>query len=118
MAKFQFLVTRGMDDPVRVTRAFMLAKAAKEKGHDVSIFLSDDAVLLAKPGHIDFVSNPTGDEAVGAFTFLLNQGVKLNVCLPCANARNISEQDLVEGAVFAKAPELIEDSVGAQIFTF
>lgn len=118
MAKFQFLLTRGMEDPVRVTRAFMLAKTAKEKGHEVVIFLSDDAVMLAKPGIIDQITNPTGDEAVGPFTYLLTKGVTLYVCKPCAAARHIEEKDLVETGKFATAPDLIAMAEGAQIYTF
>jgi len=50
MEKFLFILTRGLEDPTRVTRTFQLAKVAKEKGNEVNVFLTDDAVVLAKPG--------------------------------------------------------------------
>ncbi|EGW41659.1 hypothetical protein DOT_0427, partial [Desulfosporosinus sp. OT] len=37
MEKFLFVLNRGLEDPVRATRALQLAKFAKEKGHEVNI---------------------------------------------------------------------------------
>jgi predicted peroxiredoxin len=79
MEKFLFVLTRGLEDPTRVTRTFQLAKVAKEKGNDVNIFLTDDAVLLAKPGMADHVKAPTGDEAGAYFSFLVDENVPLYV---------------------------------------
>jgi sulfur relay (sulfurtransferase) complex TusBCD TusD component (DsrE family) len=45
-----------------VTRALQLAKVAKEQDHDVNVFLTDDAVVLAKPGMVNQIKAPTGDE--------------------------------------------------------
>ena len=71
MRKFVFVLTRGLEDPTRVTRALQLAKAAKENNFDVSMFLTDDAVLVVKEGMIDNVVAPTGDEAASHYQFLL-----------------------------------------------
>lgn len=79
MAKFLFVLTRGLEDPTRVTRTLQLAKVAKEKDHEVNIFLTDDAVLLAKPGMADHIKTPTGDEAKDYFSFLADKGVPLYV---------------------------------------
>ncbi|MFH1294296.1 MAG: DsrE family protein, partial [Pseudomonadota bacterium] len=49
MGKFLFVMTSGLEDPTRLTRALQLAKVAKEQDHDVNIFLTDDAVVIAKP---------------------------------------------------------------------
>ena len=68
MEKFLFVLTRGLEDPTRVTRVFQLAKAAKEDGNSVAVFLTDDAAVLAKPGMADYVAAPTGDEAVTYLT--------------------------------------------------
>ena len=77
MQKFVFVLTRGLEDPTRTTRCLQLAKAAKEQGHDVSVFLTDDAVPLGKPGMIDNVVAPTGDEASGHLFFLLDNDVPI-----------------------------------------
>ena len=70
MAKFVFVLTRGLEDPTRVTRTFQLAKAAHETGHQVSLFLTDDAVVVAQDGMVDNIVAPTGDE-VGTHLFYL-----------------------------------------------
>ena len=72
MQNFVFVLTRGLEDPTRVTRSLQLAKAAKELGHGVSLFLTDDAVSLAKKGMIDNVVAPTGDEASGHLFYLID----------------------------------------------
>ncbi len=79
MEKFLFVLTRGLEDPTRVTRTFQLAKVAKEKGNDVDIFLTDDAVLLAKPGMVDHIKAPTGDEAGTYFSSLVDNKVPIYV---------------------------------------
>ncbi len=71
MSKFLFVLTRGLEDPTRVTRTLQLAKAAKESGHEASLFLTDDAVVLVKEGMLDNVVSPTGDEALGHYHYLL-----------------------------------------------
>jgi predicted peroxiredoxin len=79
MRKFLFVLTRGLEDPTRVTRALQLAKVAREQGNEVSLFLTDDAVVLAKPGMVDHVKAPTGDEAKPYFQFLVEKGVPIFV---------------------------------------
>ncbi len=79
MEKFLFVLTRGSEDPTRVTRTFQLAKVAREKGNDVNVFLTDDAVSLAKPGMVDHIKAPTGDEARTYFSFLIDNKVPIYV---------------------------------------
>ena len=79
MEKFLFVLTRGLEDPTRVTRVFQLAKVAKEDGNSVAVFLTDDAVLLAKPGMADYVAAPTGDEAVTYLSDLIKNEVPFYV---------------------------------------
>ncbi len=77
MQKFVFVLTRGIEDPTRVTRSLQLAKVAKEQGHEVSIFMTDDAVPLARKGMIDNVVAPTGDEAAGHLFYLIDNDVPI-----------------------------------------
>lgn len=79
MSKFVFLLTRGLEDPTRVTRAFQLAKAAHETGHEVGLFLTDDAVLVAKEGMVDNIAAPTGDEAGPHLYYLIENKVPIFV---------------------------------------
>jgi len=79
MGNFLFLITRGIEDRTRVTRALQLAKVAKEKGNEVNLFLTDDAVMIVKTGMIDNVVAPTGDEAVSHYQYLLENKVPIYV---------------------------------------
>lgn len=47
--KFHITATSGSEDPTRATLAFVQAKGAKEAGHDVSISLLGDSVVLLNP---------------------------------------------------------------------
>jgi predicted peroxiredoxin len=79
MGKYLFVLTRGLEDPTRVTRTLQLAKVAKEQDNEVNIFLTDDAVVLAKPGMVDQIKAPTGDEAKAYFGFLIEKEVPIYV---------------------------------------
>ena len=79
MSKFLFVLTRGLEDPTRVTRVFQFAKVAKEQGDEVNLFLTDDAVVLAKPGMVDQIKAPTGDEARTYFDYLVENKVPIFV---------------------------------------
>ncbi len=46
MSKFLFVLTRGPEDPTRAVRCLQFAKIAKDKGHEVVVFLVDDAVYF------------------------------------------------------------------------
>ena len=48
MADFLFVLTRGLEDPTRAARCLQLANVAKQEGHEVKVFLTEDAVFLAK----------------------------------------------------------------------
>lgn len=79
MSKYVFVLTRGLEDPTRVTRAYQLAKAAFDSGHEVSIFLTDDGVVTVKEGMIDNIVAPTGDEAGPHLYFLAENNVPIYV---------------------------------------
>ncbi|MCA1945914.1 MAG: DsrE family protein [Desulfovibrio sp.] len=48
MSKYLFVLARGPEDGGRVERCLRLARLAVLKGHEVSLFLMDEAVLLAQ----------------------------------------------------------------------
>ena len=50
MATFIVSGSRGTDDPTMATLPFMAAKVAKEQGHEVVLWLWNDAVTLGRNG--------------------------------------------------------------------
>jgi predicted peroxiredoxin len=118
MAKFLFVLSRGMDDPVRATRCIHLAKVAKQEGHDVSVFLIDDGVNIARIGMVDNMKSPTGDELKSLLDYLIAEKTPILVCTPCANARHMGEEDLVKSSRFETAKVLIGLAAESKVFTF
>ena len=118
MEKFLFVLSRGLEDPIRATRAFQLAKFAKEKGHDVNIFLVDDAVAYGIIGLADNVVAPTGDNAKQYLDFLVENKVPFHLCTPCARTRLFGEDQFIEGAKLSTASVLIDLAAESKVFTF
>lgn len=108
----------GTNNPNRATRALFFAMVAKKKGRDVTVFLLDEAVYLAKPGIINHLQAATGDSADDHLHFLQEYGVPLLVCTPCAVTRQITENDLIQGARMAKGEELIDLASGSVVLSF
>ncbi|PIE70027.1 MAG: sulfur reduction protein DsrE [Deltaproteobacteria bacterium] len=97
----------GTDNPNRSSRAFHLATVAHQQGKQVTVFLLDDAVFLAKQGMADNLRAATGDVADDLITYLQAHEVPILACTPCATARQIAESELIEGARMGTAVELI-----------
>ncbi|NOZ58938.1 MAG: sulfur reduction protein DsrE [Euryarchaeota archaeon] len=118
MARIVVTATHGADDPNRATLAFLAAKAAREEGMETMLFLMNDAVLLAKRGtaeHIQGVGLAPFSEVLEAVQSL---GVEIKVCKPCAEARGISEEELVEGASLAGMYDLVKAAAGSSVLSF
>jgi predicted peroxiredoxin len=103
----------GTNDTNRATRAIHLATIAHKEGKDTTVFLLDEGVYLAKEGIITHVRAATGDVADDLLAYLQAHEVPVLVCTPCANARQIKEEDLIEGARMATAAEFINLSCAA-----
>lgn len=107
MKKFQFIINSGPENPARATRAMMFASRAVEEGHEVSIFLVDEAVYLANVDLAFNVKTATGDELMTYMRVILDKNVPVMVCLPCAKARGIEAVSLPDGWRIEKGVEAI-----------
>jgi predicted peroxiredoxin len=116
--KFLFVLTRGPEDPTRAVRCFQFAKIAADKGHEVTMFLVDDAAYFTNLGLTERVKAPTGDELITYWKFLVEKKVRFLVCKPCAESRLIAEEDLPPGLAIGTGVTLIDLAAEAQVFTF
>ncbi len=98
----------GTDNPNRATRALFLAAVAQKKGKNVTVFLLDDGVYLAREGVAKNLKAATGDSADDSLAHLQAHNVPILVCTPCAASRYIEESDLAESCRMATAAELID----------
>lgn len=107
----------GTNNTNRATRAIHLATVAHKEGKNVTLFLLEEAVYLARKGIITHVQAATGDVADDLLAYLQAFEVPILVCTPCAKARQISKDDLIEGAQMAFATELIHRSCDAAVIS-
>lgn len=94
MTKFLVHVTCGPSDPTRAALAFLVAKAAVEEGHTVSLFLAGDAATLLKDENLRSVVGVGTGKLEDHFNVLAEKGVRFYVSGMSAKARGVSEQDL------------------------
>ncbi len=98
----------GLEDPERVTVAFLVGGAGVQQGKKVAMFLTKEAVRLALPGH------PLGTACDGCpplarlFEQYADGGGELLVCPICFNARQLDQAALVTNATLAGATPMIE----------
>jgi predicted peroxiredoxin len=98
----------GLEDPERVTIAFLTGGAALEQGKRVAMFLTKDAVRLGLPGHAEGVACDGCPPLERLFQQFSDGGGELLVCPICFSARKLDESALVSNARLAGATPLWE----------
>lgn len=101
-------LSTGLEDAERVTVAFLVAGAALERGEEVAMFLTKEAVRLAQPGHAAAVACEGCPPLERLFEQYTQGGGELLVCPICAKARKLDGDALVEGARLAGATPMWE----------
>jgi predicted peroxiredoxin len=91
-------LTTGLEDPEKVTVAFLVSVGAAEQGRETLMFLTKEAVRLATSG----VAIATACEGCPPLASLLaryvSAGGKYLVCPICFDARSLPKADLIDGA--------------------
>jgi predicted peroxiredoxin len=98
----------GLEDPERVTVAFLVAGAALDQGKQVAMFLTKEAVRLATPGVAVGVGCEGCPPLPRIFEQFAEKGGELLACPFCVNSRGIDESSLVGNARIAGATPLWE----------
>ena len=108
MTSFIIAGNRGTDDPTMATLPFIAAKVAHEQGHDVVLWLANEAVILARKGVADHVVGVNLVPLRDQLQVVQALGIPGWVCSACAVARQIGQEHLVEGAVIKGMPDYIQ----------
>ena len=98
----------GLEDPERVTVAFLVGGAALERGETVGMWLTKEAVRLALPGHAEAVACDGCPPLSRLFEQYASAGGALLVCPICFKARRLEEGALVANASLAGATPMLE----------
>lgn len=109
----------GLEDPERVTLAFLVGSAAAQTGRHVTLFVSKEAVRLALPS----VAQGIACDGCPALPTLAAQyaeaGGRMLACPICFNARKLSEDELIDSAQLGGATPLWEwIDEGATVFSY
>jgi predicted peroxiredoxin len=112
-------LSTGLEDPERVTVAFLVGGAAVEQGKQVTMFLTKEAVRLATPGIAEGVACEGCPPLSRLFQQYADGGGELLVCPICFSARKLDEGDLVGNAKLGGATPLWQwIGEGATVFSY
>ena len=98
----------GLEDAERVTIAFLVAGAAAERGRQVAMFLTKEAVRLALQGQAEGVACDGCPPIERLFEQFQSNGGELLVCPICFKSRKLDERQLTANARLAGATPLWE----------
>jgi predicted peroxiredoxin len=98
----------GLEDGERVTVAFLVGGAALERGREVAMFLTKEAVRLALPGHAEGVACDGCPPLAKLFDQFAQGGGELLVCPICVKSRRMDEGAFVANARLAGATPMLE----------
>jgi predicted peroxiredoxin len=98
----------GLEDSERVTGASRVAGTARERGRDVAIFLTKEAVRLAEPGHAVGVACEGCPPLERVFEQFEQGGGELLACPFCVNARRLDPDGFVANARVAGATPMFD----------
>src|SRR5437867_2477035 len=109
----------GLEDAERVLVAFLVATAALDKGKQVAMFLTKDAVKLGLPGHAEGVACDGCPPIERLFEQFITGGGEILLCPICFAARKLDESAIVPNARLGGATPLWEwIGDGATVFSY
>ena len=92
-------LTTGLEDPEKVTVAFLVAVGAAETGRPTLMFLTKEAVRLAVEGVAVGVACEGCPSLADLVRRYAEAGGRYYACPICFNARQLDEARLIDGAV-------------------
>jgi predicted peroxiredoxin len=98
----------GLEDSERVTVAFLVAGAALERGNEVMMFLTKEAVRLAQPGFAVGVACDGCPPLDRIYAQFAERGGTLLACPFCVNSRGLDADAFVENASVGGATPMFE----------
>ena len=101
-----FLTKHGPEHPEKATLPLAMATGAMATGIGAIVVLQSDAVTLARKGMAEHVFAPGITPFKELLDIFLEDGGTLLVCTACLEARQLTEDDLVEGCERASVARL------------
>ena len=108
MGKAVISLSTGLEDPEKVTVAFLVAVGAAESGRPTLIFATKEAVRLALNGVATGVACDGCPPLAGLLARYEAAGGRYMVCPVCFNAKQLDKGDLLPAAELAGSVQLWE----------
>jgi predicted peroxiredoxin len=111
VAKLLVHVTTGPENPTKAALAFLVARAAIDEGHEVSMFLAGDSVQLLRDGVIDSLVGLGTGNLRESYDAVVAAGTRIYASGMSSKARGVGEPDIeskpVELAMPTRLVELV-----------
>ena len=107
-------VTAGADDPERCAQGFTVAATAVASGAQVSLWLTGEAAWFALPGRAGEFTLAHAAALNVLLDAVLAEG-SVTLCSQCAQRRDISPSDVIDGIRIAGAASFVEEILGAEV---
>ncbi len=93
MAKILIHITHGPEHPTRAALGFLVAKAALDEGHDVSLFLAGDAVQLLRDAVLDNLAGLGTGKLREHYDAIVAGGGRFYLSRMSSQARGVADAD-------------------------
>ena len=112
-------LTTGVESPEKLSQAFTVAATAVASGAQVSLWLTGESTWLALPGRAEEFSLPHAARLADLRDAVIAEG-RVTVCSQCAARRELTEADLLAGALIRGAAAFVEEVLqeGAQALVY
>jgi tRNA 2-thiouridine synthesizing protein D len=105
MSSFTIIITESPYSNSRAYTGLRFALTAVLEGHKVNLFLIENGVYVAKAGQ----KTPNPQANISKYLEdAIKENIEVKICTPCAEARGLTQSDMVPGPKFATMYELVE----------
>jgi len=87
-------ITCGPENPTKAALGFLVAKAALDEGHEVSLFLAADAVQLLRDGVVDSLVGLGTGSLRESYDAIVAGGGRFYLSGMSSKARGVGDQDV------------------------
>src|SRR5687767_7152464 len=94
MAKILIHITHGPENPTRAALGFLVAKAAVDEGHEVSLFLAGDATQLLRDAVLDSLVGLGTGSLRESYDAVVASGARIFASGMSSKARGLSEGEI------------------------
>jgi predicted peroxiredoxin len=114
-----FICSHGKDDPERAILPFVAANVAAMAGQQAVVMCTIEAVWLGTAGGVDGIAKEGFRPLAELLPEFIENGGEVWLCGTCTKPRNITEDQLANGAKIVGAAMVIEEVVaGAKTITY